>query len=122
MADVSIEGSLVMNHHLEESAEGCDQYMGKVEAQANKEVSLIEVQKIPETRFSKRVQDQLLKTINEKQLPSLKKRPLEGTDLSDHNSFSVLSTENIAAIASGMGVVIPLDIFYKVDVIKDSNS
>jgi hypothetical protein len=62
------------------------------------EVHITNAQKILETRFNKRVQDQMVKEIKEKRM-SPKKRPLEGTHITDHNSFVVLGVENIAEIA-----------------------
>jgi hypothetical protein len=48
-----------------------------------------------------------------------KKRSLEGTNLSDCNSFVVLDDEHIAKIAEGMGVIIPCDKFDSIDILKD---
>jgi hypothetical protein len=42
------------------------------------EIQISEAQKIPETRFSKRVQEQMMRSVNEQQLSPVKKRPLEG--------------------------------------------
>jgi hypothetical protein len=62
---------------------------------------ITEMQKIPETRFSERVQNQLLKKYNISNQEESRKRSIECTNLSDQNSFALL---NIIDIASGMGV------------------
>jgi hypothetical protein len=75
-------------------------------------------QKLPETRFSSRIQAQLEKKQAPSQPPT-KKRNLEGTNLSDQNSFAVLGNDDIMNLAIGMGVVISPDQFDKVDILKD---
>jgi hypothetical protein len=48
-----------------------------------------------------------------------KKRNIEGTNLSDQNSFAVLDNDDIMSLASGMGVINSPDQLDKVDILKD---
>ncbi|TVU05367.1 hypothetical protein EJB05_48526, partial [Eragrostis curvula] len=80
------------------------------------EDSITEAQKITITRQSERLQQQLLQVYNNE---PPKKRNLEGTNLNDHNSFSVLSNPEISLIASNMGIVVNLDQFDTIDLMKD---
>jgi hypothetical protein len=90
-----------------------------VQVAQGREFKITEAQKIPDTRFSGRIQAQKLeKCQGPTQSPS-KKRNLEGTNLSNQNSFVVLGNSDIANIASGMGVVITSDHFDKVELLKD---
>jgi hypothetical protein len=81
-----------------------------------KEGMIIERQKIPETRQSGRVQDQLLKKYK---IPSPKKKVVEGNNISDQNSFGVLGNSEVISMASSMGVRISDMQFDKIDIMKD---
>jgi hypothetical protein len=61
----------------------------------------------------------MVKKIQDQQMPTSKKRTLEGNSFPDQNSFAVLGLDNIVAIVGGMGVVIPPEKFYKVDLLRD---
>jgi hypothetical protein len=74
---------------------------------------------IPDTRFSSRLQDQLLEKAAKNQQDAGKKKALEGTTLSNHNSFALLDNDMIVNLASEMGISIPLDQFDAIDVMKD---
>jgi hypothetical protein len=87
-----IRGSKESSLIAADGSKNYDQNLVGYESQDNKEGFISEVQKIPETKYSKRVQDQFLKFVKEQQMPSSKKRPLEG-NISVHNSFAVLSVE-----------------------------
>jgi hypothetical protein len=50
---------------------------------------------------------------------SSKKRSLEGTNLSNQNSFAILDVDNIGRIDGHMGVVIPDFEFDKIELLKD---
>jgi hypothetical protein len=66
-----------------------------------------DAQRIPETSFSSQLQAQKEEKINKKSMTSSRKRSLEGTKLSNQNSFVVLDVEYIASLAGDMGVLIP---------------
>jgi hypothetical protein len=55
---------------------------------------------IPDTRFSSRLQDQLLEKAAKNQQDAGKKKALEGTTLSNHNSFALLDNDMIVNLAS----------------------
>jgi hypothetical protein len=75
-------------------------------------------QKISETRFSARLLEQKVEKTQVKYV-STKKRSLEGTSLSDQNSFAVLNNDVIADIAGDMGIIIQTSDFDKVELVKD---
>jgi hypothetical protein len=77
-----------------------------------------EQQKIPDTRFSERVQAQLEKK-ELTQMANPKKRSLSGTNLNSYNSFAALDNEKIAEIACDMGVDISFANFDSIDIMKD---
>jgi hypothetical protein len=74
-------------------------------------------QQIPGTRFSSRIQDQMLEKA--KVQDNKKKIPFEGTSLNDQNSFVILGNDDIAALANDMGVEICLQHFDTIDLMKD---
>jgi hypothetical protein len=78
-----------------------------------------ELQLIPETRHSERIQNQLVKNIQRRTMEESKKRTLEGMEVPTNNSFSVLSNDTISVLAADMGVKISLDNFDTVDIMKD---
>ncbi|TVU24463.1 hypothetical protein EJB05_26904, partial [Eragrostis curvula] len=75
-------------------------------------------QKLPVTRQSERVQEQVLAKFQDKNSIS-KKRTLEGTNLNDHNSFAILNNTEISMIAADMGIVVPESKFDHVELMKD---
>jgi hypothetical protein len=65
-----------------------------------------DAQRISETSFNSQLQAQKEEKINKKSMTSSRKRSLEGTKLSNQNSFVVLDVEYIASLAGDMGVLI----------------
>jgi hypothetical protein len=88
----------------------------KILGEVDKDIS--ELQLIPETRHSERIQNQLVKNI-QRTMEASKKRTLEGMEVPTNNSFSVLSNDTISVLAADMGVKISLDNFDTVDIMKD---
>ncbi|TVU43075.1 hypothetical protein EJB05_09511, partial [Eragrostis curvula] len=80
---------------------------------------LNEKQIIKTTRQSERVQMQMTDKLKNKEPSTAKKRSFEGTNLSEHNSFSILDNEDIADLANNMGILISGNFFEKVDLMKD---
>ncbi|TVU30204.1 hypothetical protein EJB05_21814, partial [Eragrostis curvula] len=79
---------------------------------------ITEAQKIKITRQSNRLQQQLMQQAQHMK-GATHKRTLEGTNLNDDNSFSVLSNSDISLIANNMGITVnPVD-FETVDIMKD---
>jgi hypothetical protein len=82
------------------------------------EVKITEKQKIPDTRYSERVQARLgKKGMNQAANP--KKRSLLGTTLISHNSFAALNNKIIADIACDMGIDMSFSNFDSIDIMKD---
>lgn len=71
---------------------------------------------IPETRQSERLQNHIIEQVMKS---SPRKRNLEGTNLSNANSFAVLENHEIANLANNMGIVINENGFDKIDFMKD---
>jgi hypothetical protein len=83
------------------------------------EMQITKKQKIPDKRHSDRVQEQLLKKYNIQGPGGSKKRSLEGTNLTDHNSFAILNNSEIVHLASDMGINIDCLQFDYVEIMKD---
>jgi hypothetical protein len=95
--------------------------MGNTESDRASEgavINVTEAQKIPDTRYSSRLQSKMEEKINNQEKQS-KKRSLADTNLSSCNSFAVLDDNCIAGIVEGMGVLIPTDKFDTIDILKD---
>jgi hypothetical protein len=76
-------------------------------------------QQIPTTRFSSRIQEQIItKGVASGRSPS-KKRSLQGTSLNSQNSFAVLDNLDISDIAAGMGIIASKEHFETLDLMKD---
>jgi hypothetical protein len=71
-----------------------------------------------DTRFNAKLQEKKVGKIQVKCILA-KKRSLEGTSLSDQNSFAALSNDNIANIAREMRIIVQPSDFDKVDLLKD---
>jgi hypothetical protein len=80
--------------------------------------TITEVQKLADTIYNKRIQDHMLGKKEAHHLPS-QKRSLEGTSLSDQNSFVVLGNDVIAGLAHDMGVDVSDMHFDTIDLMKD---
>lgn len=95
---------------------------GKEKPSADNEViddqlqGITKSQMIPETRQSERLQNHIMEQVMQ---ASSRKRNLEGTNLSNTNSFVVLENHEIANLANNMGVVINENEFDKIDFMKD---
>jgi hypothetical protein len=76
-------------------------------------------QLIPETRQSEHVQDQLMKKYQVQAMERGKKRTLEGKNVPNKNSFSVLSSDIISQLAANMGVSVSEANFDTIDIMKD---
>jgi hypothetical protein len=105
------------NHPSEMGAK--DQGVGSGGSHVDTMPKITKAQRIPNTRYNNRVQDRLVKKIQDQQMSISKKRPLEGNSFPDQNSFAVLVLDNIVAIPDDMGVVIPPNKFDKVDLLRD---
>jgi hypothetical protein len=82
-------------------------------------MKITEKQKLPVTRQSERVQEQMLRKYGMSSHEETRKRSLQGTNLSSHNSFVALENAEIVGIAGGMGVNILSGQFELVDLVKD---
>jgi hypothetical protein len=82
-----------------------------------KEELISQKQQIPDTRFSSRIQNQMLSK-GDSQAPS-KKRSLQGTSLTSKNSLAALDNEVIAELANSMGVNVSSVQFDTFDLMKD---
>jgi hypothetical protein len=69
-------------------------------------MAIYEHQKIPDTRQSSRVQDQIMKKYNINSQGETKKRAHEGNISNNHNSFAILSNHEISALFGCMCVSI----------------
>lgn len=78
--------------------------------------SITEDQMIKVSRHSDRIQE---KIVQEVQTKISKKRDLEGTNLDDPNSFSILDNSSISMLANNMGILIDECDFDVVDIMKD---
>jgi hypothetical protein len=78
-----------------------------------------EMQKIPEVRYSDRIQEQMLSKHMGAQQDKNNKRTLEGTNLSDQNSFAILNNLDIMRLAARMGIHIDKNHFNTIDIMKD---
>jgi hypothetical protein len=86
---------------------------------SDKDKSISVMQRIPHTRHSERLQDQMVKKFQMKGVDESKKRTLEGMELLTKNSFFVLGIDKISALAAYMGVKISLDNFDTIDIMRD---
>jgi hypothetical protein len=93
----------VMLHEVENGCALRDNVV-LVEKEVNSGVNqkITDKQRLCETRFSERVCNQVLKK-QETIKSQSKKRSLSGTNLNYHNSFAVLSNDNIACLACDVG-------------------
>jgi hypothetical protein len=109
----------VMLHEVENGCALRDNVV-LVEKEVNSGVNqqITNKQRLCETRFSERVCNQVLKK-QETIKSQSKKRSLSGTNLNYHNSFAVLSNDNIACLACDVGVDISSMFFDTVEIMKD---
>jgi hypothetical protein len=89
-----------------------------MEKEGGIEFHITEVQKLPTTRYSKRIQNQMVEEIYGVELHG-RKRSFSGTNLFEHNSFSMLDVDNISKLACNMGVEINDTHFNSVNLMKD---
>jgi hypothetical protein len=66
-----------------------------------------------------RVQEQILKKFSSANIEDSRKRKLEGTSLSDQNSFAALNNLEIVEMVSGMGINIAFEQFDSLELMKD---
>jgi hypothetical protein len=66
-----------------------------------------------------RVQEQILKKFSSANIEDSRKRKLEGTSLSDQNSFAALNNMEIVEMVSGMGINIAFEQFDSLELMKD---
>jgi hypothetical protein len=89
-----------------------------MEKEGGIEFHITEAQKLPMTRFSERIQNHIIEEIDGVELHG-RKRSFSGTNLIGHNSFAIFDVDNIAKLASDMGVVINDMHFDFVNLMKD---
>jgi hypothetical protein len=102
---------------------GCEMVLYQGEDKKGEEtmglIAISKQQKIPETRQSSRIQEQVLKKYNILPQGETKKRAPEGNIHSSHNSFALLSNSKICNLVDCMGVSILPNKYDVVDIMRD---
>jgi hypothetical protein len=96
-----------------------DQNSIQLRQEESDEAMVSEMQKIPEVRYSDRIQEQMLSKHMTAQHDKNNKRTLKGTNLSDQNSFTILNNLGIMRLTARMGIHIDRDHFDTIDIMKD---